>query len=74
MQICIMVSSARICAGNQVANLPLEANERAENELRKDFTVNERVEIGKALEAELLKRNGVRHDTATARENFPEVL
>lgn len=32
--------------------------EYAENEFRKDFTVSERVEIGKALEAELSPRHG----------------
>jgi ParB family chromosome partitioning protein len=32
--------------------------EHAENEFRKDFTVSERVEIGKALEGELAKRHG----------------
>lgn len=32
--------------------------EHAENEFRKDFTVSERVEIGKALEVELAKRHG----------------
>lgn len=32
--------------------------EYAENEFRKDFTVSERVEIGKALEGELAKRHG----------------
>lgn len=37
-------------------------------EFRKDFTVSERVEIGKALEAELGNRNGKRPP-----ENFPEV-
>lgn len=47
--------------------------EYAENEFRKDFTVSERVEIGKALEVELSKRNGVRHDSSAAKENFPEV-
>ena len=36
--------------------------EHAENEIRKDFTVSERVEIGKAVEAELGKRQGQRTD------------
>ena len=31
------------------------------------------MEIGKALEGELAGRNGVRHDTNAAKENFPEV-
>ena len=31
------------------------------------------MEIGKALEGELSKRNGVRHDSSAAKENFPEV-
>lgn len=47
--------------------------ELAENEFRKDFTPSERVAIGEAIERELEGRNGVRHDTATAKENFPEV-
>ena len=47
--------------------------EYAENELRKDFTQSERVAIGRALEGDLAKRNGVRHDTSAAKENFPEV-
>ncbi len=38
--------------------------EHAENEIRKDFTVSERVEIGKAIEAELGKRQGQRTDLA----------
>ena len=41
--------------------------------MRTYFTVSERVEIGKALEAELSQRNGVRHDSSAAKENFPEV-
>lgn len=36
----------------------LLSGEYAENEFRKDFTVSERVEIGKALEGELSKRHG----------------
>lgn len=39
--------------------------EHAENEIRKDFTVSERVEIGKAVEAELGKRQGQRTDLAS---------
>lgn len=38
--------------------------EHAENEIRKDFTVSERVEIGKAVETELGKRQGQRTDLA----------
>lgn len=38
--------------------------EHAENEIRKDFTVSERVEIGKAVEEELGKRQGQRTDLA----------
>lgn len=41
-----------------------EVAEHAENEIRKDFTVSERVEIGKAVEAELGKRQGQRTDLA----------
>jgi ParB family chromosome partitioning protein len=33
-----------------------------ENEMRKGFTVSERVAIGLSMEAELAKRHGVRHD------------
>jgi len=47
--------------------------ELAENEFRKDFTPSERVAIGEAIERELEGRNGVRHDTKTAMENFPQV-
>lgn len=47
--------------------------ELAENEFRKDFTHSERVAIGEAIEAELQGRNGVRHDTQPAMENFPQV-
>ena len=46
--------------------------EYAENEFRKDFTVSERVEIGRALEAELGQRQGQRTDLPLP-ENFPEV-
>ena len=42
-----------------------EVAEHAENEIRKDFTVSERVEIGKAVEAELGKRQGQRTDLAS---------
>ena len=45
----------------------------APSRLRTYCTVSERVEIGKALEGELSKRNGVRHDGSAAKENFPEV-
>ncbi|MFT4194996.1 hypothetical protein [Ottowia sp.] len=47
--------------------------EYAENEFRKDFTVSERVEIGKALEVELAQRHGRnQHTKATEEvENFP---
>lgn len=38
--------------------------EHAENEIRKDFTVSERVAIGKAVETELGKRQGQRTDLA----------
>src|SRR5262245_26577719 len=46
--------------------------EHAENELRKDFTPSERVEIGKKIEAWLGNRSGQRTDLQP-RENFPEV-
>ena len=46
--------------------------EYAENELRKDFTPSERVEIGRALEGELGQRKGQRTDLQRP-ENFPEV-
>ena len=45
--------------------------EYAENEFRKDFTVSERVEIGKALEGELAQRVGVNQHTKEGGENFP---
>ncbi|OJW82860.1 MAG: hypothetical protein BGO66_02965 [Alicycliphilus sp. 69-12] len=45
--------------------------EYAENEFRKDFTVSERVEIGKALEGELAQRVGVNQYTK-GKENFPD--
>lgn len=44
--------------------------EYAENELRKDFTISERVEIGMALEDELRDRVGVNQYTE-GREKFP---
>lgn len=37
------------------------------------FTHSERVAIGEAIEAELGSRNGVRHDSKPAMENFPQV-
>jgi len=46
--------------------------ERDENEVRKGFTISERVAIGKALELEIGNRKGQRTDLAP-RENFPEV-
>ena len=44
-----------------------------ENERRKAFTVSERVAIAEAVAERLSGRNGIRHDTATAKEKFPEV-
>jgi ParB family chromosome partitioning protein len=44
------------------------AGEYAENEIRKEFTPSERVEIGKALEAQLGERRG-----RDNRENIPEL-
>lgn len=46
--------------------------EYAENEIRKDFTPSERVAIGKAIEAEIGKRQGQRTDLELP-ENLPEV-
>lgn len=46
--------------------------EHAENEIRKDFTVSERVAIGRAVEATLGQRQGQRTDLAS--ENQPEWL
>lgn len=46
--------------------------EHAENEFRKDFTVSERVEIGKALEVELAGRAG-NPSLKSIPENFPEL-
>jgi N6-adenosine-specific RNA methylase IME4 len=47
--------------------------EQAENELRKDFTMSERVAIGAAVEAKLGERRGQRTDLPQHTENFPEV-
>ncbi|MCP5158800.1 MAG: hypothetical protein H6975_05180 [Gammaproteobacteria bacterium] len=52
--------------------------EHAENEIRKDFTRSERVAIGKAVEAELGKRQGQRTDLASESQgelvqNFAQV-
>ncbi|MCP5197682.1 MAG: ParB N-terminal domain-containing protein [Gammaproteobacteria bacterium] len=52
--------------------------EHAENEIRKDFTHSERVAIGKAVEAELGKRQGQRTDLASESQgelvqNFAQV-
>ena len=33
----------------------------------------ERVALAEAIEVELSKRNGVRHDTSSAVENFPQL-
>lgn len=49
----------------------LLSGEYAENEFRKDFTMSERVEIGKALEGELAKRVGLNQHTK-GKENFPD--
>lgn len=46
--------------------------EYAENEFRKDFTVSERVEIGKALEGELQGRQLATLKQNTEVENFPQ--
>jgi len=46
--------------------------EYAENEVRKDFTVSERVEIAKAVEAELGNRRGQRTDLELV-VNCPQV-
>jgi ParB family chromosome partitioning protein len=49
--------------------------EHAENEVRKDFTPSERVEIGKAIEAELGKRQGQRTDLVNEdQEELVEIL
>jgi len=46
--------------------------EYAENEIRKDFTPSERVAIGRAIEAEIGKRQGRRADLEPV-ENLPQV-
>lgn len=46
--------------------------EYAENEIRKDFTPSERVAIGRAIEAEIGKRQGRRTDLEPV-ENLPQV-
>ena len=46
--------------------------EYAENEIRKDFTPSERVAIGKAIEAEIGKRQGQRTDLEPV-EDLPQV-
>lgn len=52
----------------------LVRGEYAENEIRKDFTPSERVEIGRALEAQLAGRAGnPNFGDAPIRENFPEL-
>jgi hypothetical protein len=48
------------------------AGEHVENEIRKDFTVSERVAIGQTIEKELGNRRGQRTDRGLP-ENFPEV-
>lgn len=48
------------------------AGEYAENEVRKDFTPSERVAIGKAVEAEIGKRQGQRTDLEPV-EDLPQV-
>lgn len=52
----------------------LLSGEYAENEFRKDFTVSERVEIGKALEGELSAKaeKRMKAGVQNPRENFPE--
>lgn len=49
----------------------LLSGEYAENEFRKDFTMSERVEIGKALEVELAARHGRNQHSNLDPENFP---
>lgn len=52
----------------------LVRGEYAENEIRKDFTPSERVEIGRALEVELAGRAGnPNFGDAPIQENFPEL-
>ncbi|KJU83883.1 ParB-like nuclease domain protein [Candidatus Magnetobacterium bavaricum] len=50
----------------------LLAGEYAENEIRKDFTIPEKVAIGQALEAEIGNRQGQRTDKELP-QNFVEV-
>lgn len=50
----------------------IAAGEYAENELRKDFTPSERVEIGKAIQREIGNRQGERTDVELP-DNCPEV-
>ncbi|WP_139379461.1 hypothetical protein [Zoogloea sp. LCSB751] len=40
---------------------------------RKQFTVTERLAIAQRIVERMSGRNGVRHDTAAAKEKFPEV-
>lgn len=47
--------------------------EHAENEIRKDFTTSERVQIAKAIEEEIGNRQGQRTDRAEPLQNFAEV-
>ena len=42
-----------------------------ENEMRKGFTVSERVAIGAAIEAELAQRHGTNQHSKEDTENFP---
>lgn len=66
--------------GNEFAEIParqidIEAivdGEFHENENRKDFTPEERVHIGRSIEAEIGSRQGQRGDDALV-ENFPQV-
>jgi len=56
----------------------IAAGEYAENEVRKDFTISERVAIGDAVAAEIGNRQGQRTDqkevgNAEPVENFPQV-
>ncbi len=47
--------------------------ERDENDQRKEPTTSEKVALAEAIEARLPKRDGIRHDTAPAKEIFPEL-
>lgn len=47
--------------------------ERDENGQRKEPTISEKVALAEAIEARLPKRDGIRHDTAPAKEIFPEL-